>query len=48
MAAIYSDVIHAKRETLLELIEIMDGEKQADGAIAVARFRLLKNDRAMT
>lgn len=48
VAANYSEVIHAKRETLLELIEIMDGEKQADGAIAAARLRLLKNDQAMT
>ena len=26
----------------------MDGEKQADGAIATARLRLIKNDTAMT
>ena len=29
--------MEAKRETLLELIELMDGEKQSDGGLAIAR-----------
>ena len=38
----------AKRGTLLELIELMDGEKSAEGSVAAARLNLLKSDQAMT
>jgi len=44
----YFEAKEAKRETLLELIEVMDGEKQNEGAVASARFYLLKSEQAMT
>ena len=38
----------AKRGTLLELIELMDGEKQTEPSVTVARLELLKSDKALT
>lgn len=37
----------AKRETLLELIELMDGEKNSDNSYIQARLHLIKSDLAM-
>ena len=37
----------AKRETLLELIELMDGEKNSDNNYIQARLYLIKSDLAM-
>ena len=44
----YLEAKSQKRENLLELIELMDGEKKTDGAMAAARAILINSDEAMT
>ena len=44
---VYFEAKESKRETLLELIDMMDGEKQNEGSLVAARSALLHSDVAM-
>lgn len=43
----FAEAKEAKRETLLELIELMDGEKQTEGSMQAARHALFNSEIAL-